>query len=269
MKGHKIESFVLFLLILCVVPSCLAQEVVDRVKSLYANDRLEELEEILPQAVELYPDHPTVRFMQGILEHDAQKAIAHFRYVFENSKNSDFADHALLRLGQFDYINGEYGDARKKFSYLARHYPDSRLKDDAQYLFCQSYLAEGKTDTARVFFKSFIDNAPQSPYSDLAIDDLESTGERGERQRENPENAVDSRYSIQIGAFRNRENAERVFAKFEEIVKTVQIVEKRVEGKIFYAVWIGSFTSKSAAKSFAKRIVEKYTSEYRLVEIYR
>jgi len=158
---------------------------------------------------------------------------------------------------------------RKKFSYLARHYPDSRLKDDAQYLLCQSYLAQGKTDSARMFFKTFVKNAPQSPYADLAIVDLEFTLEHEDEIRNQTVHPIGPRYSIQIGAFRKKENAERVLARFEEIAKAVQIVEKRIDGKIYYAVWVGRFTSKSAAKSFAKKIVEKYTSEYRIVERYR
>ena len=70
----------------------------------------------------------------------------------------------------------KYDLAAKYYSFLTRRYPSSTLKDDAQYLFCQCKLAQGKLDSAHIFLQAFIKNAPRSPYVDLAVMDLESSG---------------------------------------------------------------------------------------------
>jgi len=52
-------------------------------------------------------------------------------------------------------------------------------------------------------------------------------------------------YAIQVGAFKNRENAERLKEKFLKDGYVVQIV-----GKKLYKVWVGKFDSREEADKF-------------------
>lgn len=270
----KLSKMVLIALVCFYFLPCLSlgqpRVKLESLEKLVDEDRIAEALTFLPQISAQYSNHPIVLYLNGIEQKDGERSFQYFSRIYEHHKDSDYADDALFKIAQLYYARGKYDDARSYFSLLARSFPQSRLKDDAQYLFCQTYLAQGKSDSAATFLRAFIDNSPRSPFVDFAITDMESNLPRTERSaapgkdRSSPPSM--HRYSVQIGAFSNRDNARKVSDRLKKEGYDVEIIEKRQGGKTLYAVWMGKFETKVSARNFAEKFYKKYSMDYKIID---
>ncbi len=73
-------------------------------------------------------------------------------------------------------------------------------------------------------------------------------------------------YTLQVGAFSLKENAQTLAQKIKEQYKNVSVVSIEFEDKIFYKVWIGTFTTKIEAESFGTDSLKKDGLSFRVVE---
>jgi tetratricopeptide (TPR) repeat protein len=226
----------------------------------------------LPAMEQAYPDHPSVLYAKGVMTRDANEAMTCFHQILQTDPASPFSDEALLRIGQYNYAKNRYDLARKYFSLLARSYQQSPLRDDAQYLMCQSILAQGKADSARIFFEAFIKNAPQSPFVDSAVLDLERISASLKPDTDGDKNSIQapkpkkSYYTIQVGAFVEKKNAENMATSLRKLSYPIEVYEKFKERKKIYVVLIGQFGSYDAANTAANKNIKNYVEEYRIVE---
>ncbi|MBN2411262.1 SPOR domain-containing protein [candidate division KSB1 bacterium] len=246
------------------------QSDIDKLEKYYFEDRLDILDSLLMKAEQTSPDHPTVLYFRGLFEKQASVALARFENVYNNHKYSDFADDALFRIAQYYYSVSDFINTRKYLSFFFKEFNNSDLKDRAQYLFCQTIYAQGKEDSAKIFLQAFIKNVRNSPFVDLAVIDLESPDMWSrsyltEEMKSEPVPDSNFRYSIQIGAFTVKRNAIRVKEKFEEDSHYVEIREKKIDNRIFYAVWIGRFETREQAQDYAIKYIQKYNIDYKLV----
>lgn len=226
----------------------------------------------LSAMAQAYSDHPSVLYAKGLMSVDANEAMTFFHQIIQNAPASKFGDEALLRIGQCNYVQKRYDLARKYFSLLARSYQQSPLRDDAQYLMCISILAQGKEDSARIFLKAFIRNTPQSPLVDLAVLDLEHILPSSDLKPEGSDNSIlppklqKSYYTIQVGAFIEKKNAENLATSLKKLSYPVEVYEKSKERKKMYVVLVGQFGSIDAAKAAADKNIKRYVEDFRIVE---
>ena len=251
-------------LILLLFVSAFGQNILNTVPVLYESGRLDELQELLPDLVRDYAGDPTVMFLQGVFETDALTALSLYERVYTEHPHSEFADDALIRVGQYQYTVGNYDLARQAFSTFVAVYPESGLLDRAQYMLCSSIYGQGKIDSARVFLSAFVKNVKSSPYVDLAIIDLENPDLWKTLKTTPAVTAPDYKYSIQIGAFSVQDNALKVKDKFKD-QHYVEIRPKTVRGITFYTVWIGRFTERDEAEKYAETYIGPYHIDYKIV----
>ncbi len=264
-----LNVFYIIIFILYLLPhSSLAQLKIKKLEELLSEDRLEELQKLLPEVERQYPDNPTVLYLKGVFEKDAVAAFQSFQQVVEKYKNSAYADDSLYRIAQYFYVQEKYNLAKKYFSLLTRRYSDSPLKDDAQYLFCQCLIAHGQIDSAKIFLNTFIKNSPRSPFVDLAVMDLESfnsaVDDQDDLQKATGSNVF--KYTIQVGAFSSRGNADQFAKKFKKEGHAVDIMVKKIGKKKLYAVWVGRFQTKAVAADYAERLLRKYVNDYKVID---
>ncbi len=240
-------------------------------ENLYRENRLDELETQYEKLDKSALNDPGALYFRGLFEKDAEKALIYYNQVRSEHKDSPFAAEALLRIAQYYYALADYKDARIYLSLILAGYPDTPVKDQAQYLLCHSIYAQGKQDSARIFLQAFIENVRNSPFVDLAISDLENSAlwQKSEKYVP-PIRALDDgekqQYSVQIGAFTVSKNALAVKEKFEKNHQFVQVIEKKVDGKIFYAVWIGRFDDLKVARKFAQSFSDQYGIDAKIVK---
>ncbi len=265
----------ILLLLICIISLGMGQTAIKNAQVLFYNDQLDELEELLPDLERDYPNHPVVMFFKGVFEQDALNALVSFEKVHKQFPDSQFADESLFRMGQYYYSTGDYSTARQVFQQFIRQYPQSGIIDRVQYLFCQSYYGEGKLDSSYMFLQAFVKNAQSSPFVNMAVMDLENEDLWKELEKNTkpaqpkpkpvPQTKEVYHYSIQIGAFSVQENAVKVKEKFQPD-HYVEIREKQVRDRTFYAVWVGRFQDRESAMQYAHKHIDQYKIEYKIVK---
>ncbi len=64
-------------------------------------------------------------------------------------------------------------------------------------------------------------------------------------------------YTVQVGSFRQRENAWRLKRALSYSYRHVQVIKKRIRGVVFYRVLVGRFNSLSEAERVALRLTKE------------
>ena len=75
------------------------------------------------------------------------------------------------------------------------------------------------------------------------------------------------RFTIQAGAFSNKDNANAMKKQFIDAGFSSEIKEKTVAGTIFQVVYVGKFATEEEAKNFLKQINSEYSLDGRVINI--
>lgn len=200
------------------------------------NGNVGEAKEELVDLKEKYPNDPSVMFLDGVLKENGQEAVVIYQKIVENYPNSKYADAALYRI----------------FSY---------------------YYALGLYDTSREKLKQLKDKYPESPYINIANQNL-STLEKSVVEEKKPVDEEanstpeeDYKFTIQAGAFTNLENANNLVDEFKNAGIYCQIGEKTVGGATFHVVYAGKFVMHEDAENFLQVINSRYSLTGRVVQI--
>ena len=78
---------------------------------------------------------------------------------------------------------------------------------------------------------------------------------------------TDGKYTLQVGAFSQTNNALKLRNYFSRLGVPVEIRKKSVDNRTMYLVWIGSFESKATARSFGESLKREHGKPYRIVDL--
>jgi len=246
MIPQNFKTHYLLLLLIFILPAnVLAQDVniIPYLKQIESG-KADEVRYELTDLKERNPGSPSVMFLDGVLTENGQEAVLIYQKIVDEYPNSKYADAALYRIYSYYYALGLYESANKKLSLLINHYPASPYINIAKQ---NQLLYNPKIEKEED--KAFQTNQDQQTLSDLA--------------------GGDYRYTIQAGAFSNRENAQSLQDNFEQSGFYSVIIEKQVAGATFQIVYVGRFVTDNEAESFLKTINSKFNLTGRVVDIYQ
>ncbi|UCH66825.1 MAG: SPOR domain-containing protein [Ignavibacterium sp.] len=187
------------------------------------------------------PESPSVMFLDGVLTENGQKALLIYQNIVDKYPNSKYADAALYRIYSYYYALGLYESASKKLSLLINNYPAS----------------------------PYINIAKQNQL--LISPDIEKEEDKATRYGRDQQTIDDVsgsyKYTIQAGAFSNRENARSLQDNFEKSGLYSQIIAKQVAGTTFHIVYVGRFVTNDEAEDFLRTINTKFNLTGRVVTI--
>lgn len=255
-----------------LTPGMLKAQDLDQLRMLLEEKRLDDIAPLMPQAVIKYPNEPLILFLQAVLEPDGKKSVRLYEQFFEKNRNSAYADKALLKIAQYYFARGLYASARKHSDFLRQYYANSVHADLATYLTIQCLMAEGNIGQARQQAQIFNQQFPGSPYQSLMSPELKASASLSEPNKPViPEKNTDAGpaaivYTVQVGAFKSRENAMRQNDDLLKMGYGSFVKTKRRNDEIYYVVFIGKFSEKSQADKFGEEFYDKYGIPYRVVE---
>jgi tetratricopeptide (TPR) repeat protein len=183
-----------------------------------------------------YPNDPSVMFLDGVLKENGQEAIVIYQNIVDSYQKSKYADAALYRIFSYYYALGLYDTAREKLKQLKSDYPDS----------------------------PYIQVADQN-LSLLEKTDVEVTKPKTEEPISAPEENY--KFTIQAGAFTNLDNAKKLMGEFEQAGIYTQLAEKVVGGTTFHVVYAGKFDKYEDAESFLQVVNSKYQVNGSIISI--
>ena len=187
---------------------------------------------------EEYPESPSVKFLEGVLTENGQLAVVIYQDIVDNYPTSKYADASLYRIFSYYYALGLYETAQKKLDQLILDYPGSPYIKIAQQ--------------------------NKFPSEDISVNEEEDSTElNGEETIAEQE----FKFTIQAGAFSNRDNAESLKAEFLNSGIFSDTKEKLVGGTRFHIVYVGKFLTENDAESFLQVINKRYKLSGRIIPI--
>ena len=186
-----------------------------------------------------YPESPSVKFLEGVLTENGQLAVVVYQDIVDNYSTSKYADAALYRIFSYYYALGLYETAQKKLDQLILDYAGSPYIKIAQQ-----------------------NKFPGDGY--IAVNNEEDSSEvNGEETVAEQE----FKFTIQAGAFSNRDNAESLKAEFLNSGIFSETKEKLVGGTRFHVVYVGKFLTENDAEGFLQVINKRYELSGRIIPI--
>ncbi len=238
--------------------------------------RVAQVRASLPDLLDRYPNHDGVLYLSAVVEMDGEVAVERFRHLVEKFPRSAYADDASLRIGEYLYSRGLYSQASQQLRDLLMRYPGSDDRGRAADLMVKSFEATGELDSLEYYVRTLdlmeLLRAGEEATSAVVVADAETSdfvegdevaGE--ERDRISPGSSsvvVQAQkfkpWVIQIGAYGDRSNAERLEKLFEDSGFDVSIIAVQDNGQILNAVQIVRFATRSEAEIAGRRIEDEF-----------
>ena len=215
----------------------------------------------LPMLLDDYPNDGEVLFLKGILETDGSKSIEIYKKIYKYHKNHKFADDAVMRIGEYYYASGLYIQSAEWFKKIHMYYRRSEHLETAINLFLQCLIIAGSADTAYSYSETFnnifpkvkIDSRIQKTLSNVEKDDsIVKAPEVSEKIIIEKEKIIN--YSLQVGAYGNRDNAEKTMYNLRSVGYSSRINEIKNNNKVLYTVRCGYYDTRNEAKKIKKRL---------------
>jgi len=277
MKKYFVYIFLILHLIFSV--SLFSQKVEDKLIIWLENNSREELMTRLEKLKQASPNSPAPIYIEAIMEKDATQAVILYKSIIQKFPNSIYAEQSLLKLAQYYFMRESYILARQLLDNLNDKFLNSKLAPTAKYLAALCLVATNNKLQAENEFKKYIKEFPDSQFQEIVKDELDRIVNRSrqektvskmiEPQQQKQTNAIISDktkiYTIQVGAFGNRDNAERLKEFFQEKKYSTNIQTKYVGGRLLYLVWIENFETIDDAQRFSKMLKNRFDIPSRVV----
>lgn len=177
-------------------------------------------------------NNPEVKYLKAILTQDGELAAKIYKEVVYSVEDSEWKDDALFKLYQYHYSRGEFNESDKYARMLRESFPESE------------YVGRiGK----RTLMKQTNDLTESEELTNVIL--------RKEEQKQTlPKN--DLKFFVQVGVFSNKLNAEKFASQFKDY--KIRIVDKSIQGKTMFAVWLGEFENEEECRKAINFINNKY-----------
>ncbi len=206
----------------------------------------------------MYPNDPGVLYLKGLLESDGSKAKDIFTDVFNRHSNSKYADDAVMRVGEYYYVAGLYIQASNWFQKMPRYFSRSEHIERAIKLYLNSLVISGDIDTARFYSRVFERQFPKMDLPSNIIEIIQQeVSEKPSVEVHKPTEVspkIRNAFSLQVGAFSSKENAQRIVDKLNSRGFRARIEEISSGSNILFAVREGYYISKDKANIVGSNI---------------
>jgi len=268
--------------------SIYAQEIEKDILSWLEKHSKQELKNRLDAVKRKYPNSPVPLFLEAYTEENGDRSLDLYKQIIQNYPDSKFVDDAQLRVAQYYYAIGSYVTARQYVDNLVDQFPESPLVVETKYLAARCLIASGYYISAEDELKKIIRDYSRSPFKSYAKQDLASLDELSkESNMDNLSKPVNNtpqfhgvnnptdqqfktmkskgKYTIQIGAFRDRNNALSQKEIYSQKGYLVTLDSKLVNSNLLHLVWVGEFDTEEQAARFGEVFKNLHSVSFHVV----
>lgn len=190
-----------------------------------------------------------------------QADILRERLIKENGENRIGALGRLDKMGQL-LAERKFAEADKLGKKLMAS-PIDEASIPSMYMAAVSFLDRGKDDNALFQYNLLREEYPNA----IGLGDLEDKFGNMEKQTddEEAEQMTGTVYSVQVGVFSVKANADKIAARMKKFGQGVEIGEKSISGKKYYVVFAGRFRSSERAMAFKGNLEQSEQETYQVV----
>jgi len=195
-------------------------------------------------------------------------AITSYKEFINISLDSSQRELAMLNCGTAYYELKQYRKAIEQFSQIQAENPNSNFNPYLLYLLGLCYESSAEYTDAITHYKTLTNDYPYSQYSPLAEQQLVSLIEKGHYSSSlttlpQTDELLEKKYIVQLAALDNSTQAHQAEDEYKnQGVKNTFIFTKSVNGKIYYAVGVGPYSTEEEALYKKKRLAEENISSY-------
>lgn len=165
-----------------------------------------------------------------------------FKIIIEEFKNSPFKDKAKLGLGDTYLLRSQYLEAQKHYQELINNSPRTNLEPLIYYRLSQCAIKLGNTQAAKEYLDKIKQNFPLN---------LEAKIDK------NLYSFSDIYYTVQVGSFSGRQNADNLTQKLTQKGYNAYIEDTRAQGKIIYRVRVGKVRLRQEAEELESKLIQE------------
>lgn len=219
-----------------------------------------------------YADSPAPLYLEAFIETNGNRALSLYKSLVTEYPDSRYSEYAMLRIGQYYFLNESYVSSRQWFENFIDRFPKSNHAAKAKYFSALCFWGSGENIKAEKELKKLIKNYPEDSFAALARQELNTMSTKSENNSvpllkadENVSEGLDS-YAVQIGAFSDQENALKLKHALYQKGYQSTVVTKFVSGQKLYLVWLGQFVTKNEAEKFGNQFQNQYGGSFRVVK---
>ena len=233
------------IILACVVIPCLlfAQNIDEAIR-LFNAFQFSRAKEIF-NALSAEKDHPRigeVYYYLGRLSVNPDSAVHYYYEVINDYPQSRYADVSYLEIAKINVARKNFRTAIANLDALIKRYPDTEYRDEIMFWKGVSYVSVDETEEGESILKELQRSFPKSVWSERAANITMTTDIQNEY------------YSIQLGSYRDKSNAETYAATLREKGLDVRVVQALVKGQTYYRVWVGQFLTLEQAKEYMMKL---------------
>lgn len=194
------------------------------------------------QKDENHPRIGEVFYYLGRLSVNPDSAAHYYYTVINNYPNSPYADVSYLEIAKINIARKNFVTATANLDEILKRYPESEYLDEIMFWQGVSYISVGNNERGEAILKTLQGNYPKSVWAERAS----NITQRKESTQEY--------YTVQLGSYRGKENADAFAASVRKKGVDVRIVEALIKGQTYYRVWAGQFMSLDEAKEYLAKL---------------
>ena len=248
------------IIFLIFIFSILSSQNIDLYFSLIDEGELDGVKESLPELLSKYPENPGVLFLKALLNEDGDIAIKQYEDILKNYPRSVYAPESAMKIGEYFYARGLYTQAANLLKNIPTKYPRYTQMQRLTDLMINSFNAIGESDSAKYY--ALVINS-MFPGIEINIENKNNKLSQVFSFRKKTESL--GPYVVQIGAFSSKDNAKRLKLQVSQLGHDVVIKKVDSNDKIYYAVRVNRYKSKTKAEEVGKEIKSKLGVNYRVL----
>ena len=233
---------------------------IDSYISLLHDGQSEGVAEELPELILKYPNDPGVLYLQALLTADGMKSLELYSDLLGKYPASKYAPNAAVKIGEYLYARGLYSQAGRQLSQIPKLYPSYSDISRVIQLMISSFRAVGENDSI-----SYYINIYSNMFPNLSIENDIVKSKKTDSFLSKPKIFEPEPYVVQIGAFGNENNANRLKLQVEQIGYEVELEPIKVNKKKLHAVRIIRFKSKRLAENAGQQVKKRLGVDFRVL----
>ena len=134
----------------------------------------------------------------------------------------------------------------------------------AMYLLALGAIAEGRTDDAVFYYSLLKESYPSAVGGDALLERMSDVSPGGASDQTANE-VTGTYYSVRLGVFSVKENADNMVVEFKRYDKKVEALNKKISDKQYHVVYIGRFPDYESASKFKEQLQAEHNQVFQVV----
>jgi len=177
----------------------------------------------------------------------ADSADHYFRHLLETHGQSPMAIWSKLGRADASYMAQDFSQAKSRCRIFLDENPNSPLVPVALFRMAESQDALGERAEATVMLQKLVNDYATTYQASQAQRKLTEWGWTDHKKAASEIEIQPGRYTVQVGAFSKRANANNLEAQLSSWGYRVEVVKRAGQHRTLYLVWAGSYDSREEA----------------------